>query len=62
MNIPARLSRSPRLMARDNAALLVVDVQEKLIQNGSGVQVIDGARHTDALPGRLLRRRGSALQ
>ena len=28
----------------------------------NGVQVIDGEHHTDALPGQLLRRRGSALQ
>ena len=28
----------------------------------NGVQVIDGERHTDALPGQLLRRRGSELR
>jgi hypothetical protein len=32
MNTNRRLTRSPQLMARDDTALLVVDVQEKLVR------------------------------
>jgi nicotinamidase-related amidase len=31
MNLPIRIPRSPELMSRDDTALLVIDVQEKLI-------------------------------
>ena len=52
MNDAARLPRSPELMSRDDTALLVVDVQDKLIGSIGGHQriiwnirrLIDGAK------------------
>lgn len=52
MNKPVRLPRSPELMSRDDTALLVVDVQDKLVSLIPGHQrmvwnirrLIDGAK------------------
>lgn len=52
MNAPEKLDRSPELMSRDDSALVVVDVQEKLIGSIAGHErvvwnigrLLDGAK------------------